>query len=90
MVKTKSGVLTEEEKRILKKKKSALKLTPKEREVLEKRRKEMEAKLEEDIRVGKKVLLESEAKAEEAIREHPLQYVFGAFVAGVIIGKLLK
>lgn len=86
----KKKILTPQEERILRKKKVALELSPEERAVLERRVRELEAKLGEEMKLGKKMVHESEVKAEEEIRKHPLPYVFGAFVAGMLMGKLLK
>ena len=65
-------------------------MTAEEEKILEARKKQFEEKLREELLSGRKTLEIKEKEAEEAIRKNPLAYVAGAFVAGIIFGKLLK
>lgn len=43
-----------------------------------------------DIDMAKSAALEKKEETIEAIREKPVEWVVGAFVAGLLIGKLLS
>ena len=65
-------------------------LTPEEEAIIERRKKELEEKLRYEFTHGKKLIEQKEKEFEEAVKENPVAYVVGAFIAGMIFGKLMK
>lgn len=47
-------------------------------------------KMKEGLSHAKHIAIEGEEKFEAAVREKPMMYVAGAFVAGLLVGKLLS
>ncbi len=71
----------------LRKGKRTLKKT---RTQLESEGEELKGVINEELKIGKKLVRKEQKKLEEDIREHPMEYVAGAFVVGFILGKLTK
>jgi hypothetical protein len=51
---------------------------------------ELEATVKSELKRGKKLMRKERGRLEADIKEHPLEYVVGAFVVGLIMGKLTK
>lgn len=68
-----------------------------ERIIDEKLEKDVREKLDKGVREAKaaldstkKVIVEREEQVADKIREHPIEWVAGAFLAGMIVAKLLS
>lgn len=51
---------------------------------------ELEETVRSELKKGRKMMKKEKDVLEADIREHPLEYVVGAFVVGLILGKLTK
>ncbi len=51
---------------------------------------ELEETVRSELKKGRKMMKKEKDVLEADIREHPLEYVVGAFVVGLIVGKLTK
>ena len=51
---------------------------------------ELKEKVEAGLEKGKKLAGKEKVRLEADIREHPLEYVVGAFVVGLIVGRFTK
>jgi|GEM_PF-4807502 len=51
---------------------------------------ELEETVRSELKKGKKLIGKERDRLEADIREHPMEYVVGAFVVGLILGKLTK
>lgn len=61
-----------------------------EKKILTEKEKEFNKRLSKEIETGRKALDEETAEFKKNVRLHPLEYVAGAFIIGLVIGKLTK
>ena len=61
-----------------------------EAEELRARERELERKIAREVKVGKEMLDEETEEFKKNVRRNPLEYVAGAFIIGLVMGKLLK
>ena len=62
----------------------------KELKALKAKEKELERKLENRLDEGKVMVEEETEEFKKKVRLHPLEYVAGAFIIGLVLGKLTK
>lgn len=65
-------------------------LVEKEKELLIRKEKELAEKVKHGIESGKAFVGHENEEFKKQVRGHPLEYVAGAFILGLVIGKLLK
>lgn len=59
-------------------------------EMLRKREREMEGKVRKGIEKGSEMVEAETEEFKKQVRRHPIEYVAGAFIVGLVIGKLMK
>ena len=62
----------------------------KELKTLKAKEKELERKLENRLDEGREMVEEETEEFKKKVRLHPLEYVAGAFIIGLVLGKLTK
>ena len=62
----------------------------KELKALKAKEKELERKLENRLDEGREMVEEETEEFKKKVRLHPLEYVAGAFIIGLVLGKLTK
>ncbi|MFH1393492.1 MAG: hypothetical protein ABII71_02280 [Candidatus Micrarchaeota archaeon] len=54
------------------------------------REKDLERKLAREMQIGKELIDDETEEFKRNVKKNPLEYVAGAFIVGLVIGKLLK
>lgn len=76
---------------VLMAKKSKLRdFVEKERKILQQKEKELESRVRTGVDSGKVWVGHETEEFKVQVKAHPIEYVAGAFIVGLVIGKLMK